>query len=172
VGRTGKLFGYQNFGVVPDIVTMAKPLANGIPIGAVILSKDVASHITPGDHGTTFGGSPFATRLGHAVFKIIAHPQFLDHVQKEGKYLKDGIQELKSPLVKEVRGLGFMVGMELKEGVSTQVFVDHCRERGVLVISAGSNTIRLVPPLIITRGEIDEALKVFEEVLSIMEKAK
>ena len=151
---------------------MAKPLANGIPIGAVILSPSVASKISPGDHGTTFGGSPFATRIGHAVFSVIADPKFLAHVQEVGKYLKGSLLSISSSseIIKDVRGLGLMIGMELSEGFQTQTFVDLCRERGVLVISAGSNTIRLVPPLTITKTEIDEALAVFKQVLNLMEK--
>jgi acetylornithine/succinyldiaminopimelate/putrescine aminotransferase len=147
---------------------MAKPLANGIPIGAVILSPQVAAQIQPGDHGTTFGGSPFATRVGHTVFSIISEPQFLEGVQTKGTYLMQGLAGLKSPLVKEIRGLGLMVGMELQAGIDPGRFVTLCRERGVLVISAGSNTIRLVPPLIITKKELDQALIVFKEVLNLM----
>lgn len=147
---------------------MAKPMANGVPIGAIILSPQVASQIQPGDHGTTFGGSPFATRVGHEVFSIISEPNFLEDVKTKGAYLMDGLRKLESPCVKEIRGLGLMVGMELNQGIDTGKFVTLCRERGVLVISAGSNTIRLVPPLIITKKEIDQALAVFKDVLKIM----
>ena len=151
---------------------MAKPLANGIPIGAVVLSSKVASHIQPGDHGTTFGGSPFATRVGLEVFKILSNPNFLKNVTESGMYLKSKLHDLESPIIKEIRGLGLMIGIELKEGYSTSEFVDLARKRGVLMISAGSNTIRLVPPLIITKKELDEAFIVIQDVLKEMLSSK
>ncbi|KAJ3054509.1 acetylornithine aminotransferase [Rhizophlyctis rosea] len=171
LGRTGKLWAYEHVGVVPDIISVAKPLANGIPIGAVLLSPHIAEIIKPGDHGTTFGGNPLATRVGHAVFKRISNPQFLSHVQELGSYLKSSCEELASstPLITEVRGVGLMIGMQLRDSVQPQMFVDLCRERGVLVISAGNNTIRLVPPLVLQKGDVDKAVKVFEDVLGEME---
>ncbi|KAJ3283065.1 acetylornithine aminotransferase [Borealophlyctis nickersoniae] len=171
LGRTGKLWAYEHIGVAPDLITVAKPLANGIPIGAVILGPHVASIIKPGDHGTTFGGNPLATRVGHAVFKRISNPSFLAQVRDVGAHLKSSCEELASasPLITQVRGTGLMVGMQLRENVNPAMFVDLARERGVLVITAGNNTIRMVPPLIITKAQVDKAVKVFEEVIEIME---
>ncbi|KAJ3032852.1 acetylornithine aminotransferase [Rhizophlyctis rosea] len=173
LGRTGKLWAYDHVGVVPDIITIAKPLANGIPIGAVISSPHVAAIIKPGDHGTTFGGNPLATRVGHTVFNRISNPKFLSQVTEVGAHLKSACEELASstPLITEVRGVGLMIGMQLRDSVSPQMFVDLCRERGVIVISAGNNTIRLVPPLILEKKHADQAVKVFEEVLGVMESA-
>ncbi|KNC96386.1 acetylornithine and succinylornithine aminotransferase [Spizellomyces punctatus DAOM BR117] len=171
LGRTGKLFAYENYGVAPDILTLAKPLANGVPIGAVLLAPHVAEIIKPGDHGTTFGGSPFATRLGMSVFDRIRNPKFLSHVTEVGNYLKSQCEELanNSPLISQVRGIGLMVGLQLRGSVDPQLFIDLAREHGVLVISAGNNTIRLVPPLIITKEEVDKSIQVFESVISDME---
>ncbi|KAI8822591.1 pyridoxal phosphate-dependent transferase [Fimicolochytrium jonesii] len=171
LGRTGSLFAYEQFDIAPDILTMAKPLANGIPIGAVIVSPEVAKHIHPGDHGTTFGGSPFATRVGHTVYNRINNPSFLAHVREMGEYLRRQCEELasSSPLISEVRGAGLMVGLQMRASVDPNLFVDMAREQGVLVISAGNNTVRLVPPLIITKKEIDEAVRVFEDVITDME---
>jgi acetylornithine aminotransferase len=168
LGRTGKLFAYENFGVMPDLLTMAKPLANGIPIGAVILSPNVASQIALGDHGTTFGGSPFATKVGHTVFSIISSQDFLNNVIEMGQYLHSELLKFTFPAIKEIRGIGLMIGIELKEGYDTQEFVDHCRLQGLLCISAGSNTIRLVPPLIIAKEHIDEALRVFRHTFDVL----
>ena len=146
---------------------MAKPLANGIPIGAVILSSKVAKEIALGDHGTTFGGSPFATKVGHSVFSVISNQEFLNHVIEMGQYLHSELLKFSSPAIKEIRGIGLMIGIELKEGYDTQEFVDHCRLQGVLCISAGSNTIRLVPPLIIAKNHIDDALDVFKNTFRV-----
>ncbi|KAI8916722.1 pyridoxal phosphate-dependent transferase [Powellomyces hirtus] len=171
LGRTGTLFAYEQYGVAPDILTLAKPLANGLPIGAVVLAPHVAAHIHPGDHGTTFGGSPLATRVGHTVFSRINNPHFLTHVKEMGQHLYTACTELanNSPLVSAVRGKGLMVGLQLRDSVDPALFVDLAREQGVLVISAGNNTVRLVPPLIITKEQIDHAVVVFEDVISDME---
>ncbi|KAJ3188916.1 acetylornithine aminotransferase [Gaertneriomyces sp. JEL0708] len=171
LGRTGTLFAYENYSVSPDILSIAKPLANGIPIGAVVVSDKVAATISPGDHGTTFGGSPFATRVGLTVFNRIREPSFLQHVKSVGTYLKEQMTDLasKSPLISEVRGIGLMVGLQLRDKVDANVFVELARERGVLVITAGGNTIRLVPPLVMGKKEADEAKRALEEVCNDME---
>ncbi|KAJ3270687.1 acetylornithine aminotransferase [Terramyces sp. JEL0728] len=161
----------QNYDVEPDILTMAKPMANGLPLGSVILSKKVAKTIAAGDHGTTFGGSPLATRVGQHVWKRISDPKFLANVSKIGDFLYQECANLvkTSPLIQSVRGKGLMVGFTLRESVPTSMFVDLCLERGVLVVSAANNTIRLVPPLIMTEEEIKKGIVVFERVLTIME---
>ncbi|KAJ3253079.1 acetylornithine aminotransferase [Boothiomyces macroporosus] len=171
MGRTGKLFGFQNYNVEPDLLTMAKPMANGLPLGAVVVGNRVAKTISPGDHGTTFGGSPLATRVGQHVWKRISDPNFLSNVSKIGEFLYQECANLAkvSPLIQSVRGKGLMVGFTLRENVPTSMFVDLCLERGVLVVSAGNNTIRLVPPLIMTEEEIKKGIVVFERVLTIME---
>ncbi|KAJ3073937.1 acetylornithine aminotransferase [Quaeritorhiza haematococci] len=172
LGRTGKPFAYQHHPTVtPDILTLAKPLANGIPSGAVILSPTVASIIKPGDHGTTFGGSPFASRVAVTTLQKILTPSFLSHVSEVGSYFKSALEELaaSTPIITQVRGRGLMLGLQLRESVEPKMFVDLARERGVLVIAAGCNTIRVVPPLIITREEVDKGVEVLEDVVGVME---
>lgn len=169
VGRTGSLFGYQTSGVVPDIITMAKPLANGVPIGAIVVGPHVADALKVGDHGTTFGGSPFATRIGEYVWKTISDPIFLNHVQSVGSYFQDKCNNLKahySSLITDVRGIGLMIGIELAKNIDPNEFILLCRKYNVLVISASGNTIRLVPPLIITKQQVDDACFVFDKVLN------
>ncbi|KAJ3099227.1 acetylornithine aminotransferase [Phlyctochytrium planicorne] len=171
LGRLGTFTGHAHLGFEPDLISIAKPLANGIPIGAVLLTPKVADSIKPGDHGTTFGGNPFSARVGSVVIKRIQSPGFLDHVKDTGAYFMKRLKELSdgSPILAEVRGMGLMIGVQLRETVETSLFVDLCRERGVMVLSAGCNTVRIVPPLIITKEEVDEAMEVFEDVVEIME---
>jgi len=187
IGRTGKLFGYQSFCnagctpdkcvtypkacISPDIITMAKPLAAGLPLGAVVVAAHVATCIKAGEHGTTYGGGPLTTRVGQYVWNTVSNPVFLDHVKEMGQLIQKKGEELvkMSPLVKQIRGKGLLKGMELRETVPTNVFVDLCRENGVLVVSAGSNTIRLIPALIVSESQINDAFKVFETVITQME---
>lgn len=171
IGRTGKMFGFENYGCAPDIITMAKPIANGLPLGAVVLSDRVAEVMKAGDHGTTFGGSPLTTRVGQYVWKTVSDPKFLNHVYEMGEYIRAKGQDLikMSPLVQDVRGKGLLMGLQLRESVPTAKFVDLCRENGVLVVSAGNNTIRLVPALIVSKSEIDAAFVIFEKVITMME---
>ncbi|TPX30357.1 hypothetical protein SmJEL517_g06058 [Synchytrium microbalum] len=171
IGRTGKFFAHEHSGVTPDILTLAKPLANGLPAGAIIVAPHVAAMLKPGDHGTTFGGSPFATRVAIDVISRINNPSFLQRVAETGKYMMNQLQALAdgTPLITEVRGRGLMIGLQLGEKVDSNAFVDLARERGLLLITAGNNTIRLVPPLIISRNEIDHAVTVLSSVVKIME---
>lgn len=157
--------------ISPDMITMAKPLAAGLPLGAVILAPHVAKIMKAGDHGTTYGGGPLGTRVGQFAWKTISNPAFLEHVEKMGALIQQKGDELAktSPLVKHVRGKGLLKGIELRESVPTSLFVDLCREKGVLVVSASSNTIRLIPALIVTEKEINEAFVVFDKVISQME---
>ncbi|KAJ3120794.1 acetylornithine aminotransferase [Physocladia obscura] len=172
IGRSGKIFYHHLTSVSPDIVTLAKPLANGIPMGATILRSNVASSIKPGDHGTTFGGNPLATRVACVVLDKINNPEFLGHVRTVSDKLFSRLHVLvaKYPkILKEVRGKGLLVGVEMQGGAQATTFVDLCLEHGnVLVISAGQNTIRMAPPLIISEAEIDIACDVFDKVAEIM----
>ncbi|KAI8609265.1 pyridoxal phosphate-dependent transferase [Chytriomyces sp. MP71] len=156
-------------GVNPDLLSLAKPLANGIPMGAVVLTQRVAAHIKPGDHGTTFGGGPLATRVAGVVLAKVARPTFLAHVRGVSNMLFERLRAFlaKFPgVVKEVRGRGLLVGMELHAGVNVSEFVELALKKGnVLAISAGQNTVRLAPPLVITHAEVERACNVFEEVL-------
>ncbi len=119
MGRSGTLWAYEQSGVTPDIMTLAKPLAGGLPIGAILTTEAVAAHIHPGDHGTTFGGGPFVTGVAKYVLDRVSQPEFLAHVSEVGDYLKERLEELNSPLIKDVRGRGLMVGIEMTIDVSS-----------------------------------------------------
>ncbi|KAJ2782994.1 acetylornithine aminotransferase [Coemansia javaensis] len=151
LGRSGRLWAHQLYpeDCSPDVVTMAKPLANGIPIGAILVSDRVAQIIKPGDHGTTFGGNPLACRAGCVVLDHIAAPEFLEHVQQAGRVLDQELARLLAPhmgrAVVELRGAGLLRGIQLRSDPAP--VIDLARERGLLLVAAGGNTIRLVPPL-------------------------
>ncbi|MDZ4763849.1 MAG: aspartate aminotransferase family protein [Chloroflexota bacterium] len=164
MGRTGTLWSSEPSGVTPDIQTLAKPLAGGLPIGAILTTEKVASHIHPGDHGTTFGGGAFITTVAHYVLDRIADPAFLQHVSETGAYLKERLQEINSPLIKEVRGRGLMLGIELTIDVSS--IVDAGYEHGLLLINAGTDTIRFVPPLIAQKSDVDALIEKLEAILT------
>jgi acetylornithine/N-succinyldiaminopimelate aminotransferase len=167
MGRTGKLFAYEHYGVVPDVMTLAKALGNGIPIGAMLTRSDLASALVPGTHASTFGGNPLATACAAAVMDELTEGGVLDHAQEMGSYLGTRLDEIAARLgperVVEARGMGLLRALELT-GPAAEI-IAACRERGVLVIPAGANVIRLAPPLVITREEIDRGTKVLEKVL-------
>ena len=169
LGRTGRLWAHEAYDVAPDMMTLAKPLAGGLPIGAIMMTDAVADAISPGDHGTTFGGNPFVARVAEHVFARIADPKFLKHVQMRGKQLVEGCNKLRQKypnLIKEVRSPldnGLFVGVDLI--VPFKYVQAAAAERGVLIISAGENTIRLAPPLVISEEEISFGLKVLDEAL-------
>lgn len=165
MGRTGTLWNYEQHGVAPDLMASAKPLGGGLPLGAVIACEKVAMAISPGNHGTTFGGNPVACALGCEVLKIITAKGFLSNVITLGAYLREKLDALakKYPLIKEVRGSGLLIGIELNG--EPKDIVTKCKSKGLLVISAGSNTVRFMPPLIVTKTECDAALRIFEECL-------
>ena len=171
IGRTGKMYAHQWYDVQPDIITVAKPLANGFPIGAVLVSEKVAEMLKPGDHGTTFGGGPFISYLAKVVLDTIDQPDFLKNVTRTGEYFKTKLSELakSSPMIVDVRGHGLMLGIQFHESIDSKLFVDLCRDRKLLVVGAGCNTIRFVPPLIITEQQIDEAVEIMEDVVEVME---
>jgi acetylornithine/N-succinyldiaminopimelate aminotransferase len=165
MGRTGTLWNYEQHGVVPDLMASAKPLGGGLPLGAVIACEKVAMAISPGNHGTTFGGNPVACALGCEVLKIISTKPFLNNVVKTGVYLRKKLGALakKYSSIKEVRGCGLLIGIEMK--AEPKEMVAQCKSNGLLVIAAGSNTVRFMPPLIVTKTECDAALKIFEKCL-------
>jgi predicted acetylornithine/succinylornithine family transaminase len=166
LGRTGHLFAWQHAGVVPDVMTLAKPLAAGLPMGAVVLGPDVAGAVEPGDHATTFGGGPLVASVALAVLRTLSAPDFLDGVAARGRRLETGLQELRTrvPMVKEVRGLGLMLGVVL-DGPAAPV-VAKARTLGLLVVSAGPEVIRLVPPLNTEARLLDRGLELLEEALT------
>ena len=165
LGRTGKLFAHQHAGVTPDILTLAKPLGGGIPMGAALLREDLAGAMQVGDHGSTFGGNPVAAAASMVVLDRLTSEGFLDDVAKRGAFFARGLKKLQRrfPQIKEVRGLGLMLGVELL-GEAGPV-VKGLREKGVLATKAGDKVLRLLPPLVIKRAEIKEFLAALEACL-------
>jgi acetylornithine/N-succinyldiaminopimelate aminotransferase len=166
-GRTGTLFAYQQFGVVPDIMTLAKGLGNGVPIGAVLAKENVASAFTPGSHGTTFGGNPLSTTAALATMGVLTEPSFLQHVRDMGAILADALEELKQQFpeaITEIRGMGLMQGIVLKQPIAMDI-VKGCLEKGLIVLVAGPSTVRLLPPLIIKPAQIESAIRTIASVI-------
>jgi acetylornithine/N-succinyldiaminopimelate aminotransferase len=166
MGRTGKLWAYEHSGVTPDIMTLAKALANGVPIGATLATDDVARVFTPGTHGTTFGGNPFVTAVGLTVLTTLLEERLPERAAKMGRVLHErlvAVQSRQRAKVKEVRGRGLLAGIDLVPPVGDAVAA--CRERGLLVLTAGDNTLRLAPPLIVDEPTIDRAVEIVEKVL-------
>ena len=165
MGRTGKFFAYEHFGIKPDIVTLAKGLAGGVPIGAFIAKDKVAAAFHAGDHGSTFGGNPLACAAANAVLDAMT-PEFLANVEATGAYFAERLAKLAAKLpwlVKEVRGNGLILGMELaKDGRDV---VNACLEEGAIINCTAGKVLRFVPPLIVTKAEIDEVMDVLERVL-------
>ena len=166
LGRTGTLFASEPSGVVPDMYTLAKPLGGGLPMGAILVSDAIAAALAPGDHATTFGGGPFVATVALEVVRTIAEPEFLAAVRARGEWLGGRLRALatRSTRVKEARGRGLMWGLELTEAAAP--FVAAARERHLLVLTAGPNVIRIVPPLTITREELERGTTILEEVLA------
>ena len=161
LGRTGTFFAYEQLGIEPDLVTLAKGLGNGLPIGALLAREGVAEAIGPGDHGSTFGGNPVASAAACAVVEAI-DDELLENVAARGKQLAAGLSERGA--VREVRGRGLLLAGVL-DGDAGAV-VEACRERGLLVVTAGPDVLRLLPPLVVSEAEVEEALAVLREVLS------
>ena len=166
MGRTGKLWAYEHSGVAPDIMTVAKALANGVPIGATLATEDVARVFTPGTHGSTFGGNPLATAVGVTVFSTLIEDRLAERAGRMGKLLLETLEAIRAKhpkVVKEVRGRGLLVGLDLVPPVGDAVAA--CRERGLLVLTAGDNTLRLAPALIVSEKEIAEACAIIDVAL-------
>ncbi len=165
IGRTGKLFGFQHFGIVPDIITVAKPIGGGLPLGAIIGSKKVADVWTYGVHGTTFGGNPVSCAAGVATIDIIMNESFLKNVNETAEYFKTKLINLQSkyPIIKEIRVYGYMIGIELT--VDSTPIVERILHEGVLVNSTATNVIRILPPLVAEKKEFDLLLEILEIVL-------
>ncbi|MCA9932776.1 MAG: acetylornithine transaminase [Ardenticatenaceae bacterium] len=164
LGRSGKLWAHELYGVMPDIMTLAKPLAGGLPIGAVLLTKQVASVLQPGDHGSTFAAGPLVTRAASVVFDRINQPGFLADVAEKGQYLKEQLWQLSKDQIANVRGAGLLVGVELRQSVAPVIAA--ARAKGLIVINAGETVLRLAPPLIVTKEQIDTVVAILKDVLS------
>ena len=162
-GRCGTLFAHELFGVKPDIMTMAKGIGGGVPMGGILATEKVAGAFVPGDHGTTFGGGPLVCAAANAVLDEIVNENLLDNVNEVGDYFIAELKKLDKDVIKEVRGKGLMVGVELTEPGAE--YVDKLREAGFLINCTAGNVLRFVPPLIITKADIDEFVKALDELL-------
>jgi acetylornithine/LysW-gamma-L-lysine aminotransferase len=164
-GRTGKLFGCQNWNVTPDIMCLAKPFAGGLPIGITIAKESIMSAFKIGEHSTTYSGSPLVCAAGCAAIDALIEEKLADNAAVNGKYFKTQLEGLmaKHKIIKEVRGLGLMLGMELRYDVYGVIM--KALNKGVLVIDAGRTVVRMLPPLVITKEQIDKAIKVLDEAL-------
>ena len=162
-GRCGTLFAHELFDVKPDIMTMAKGIGGGVPMGGILATEKVASAFVPGDHGTTFGGGPLVCAAANAVLDTIIDENILDNVNEVGEYFISELKKLDKDVIADVRGKGLMVGVELtKPGAE---YVDKLREAGFLINCTADKVLRFVPPLIITKEEIDEFVKALDEIL-------
>ncbi|KAA8541960.1 hypothetical protein F0562_023112 [Nyssa sinensis] len=171
LGRTGYLWAHEAYGVFPDIMTLAKPLAGGLPIGAVLVTERIAAAIKFGDHGSTFAGAPLVCNAAIAVLDKISKPSFLAAVSKKGQYFKEMLMQKLggNSHVRELRGLGLIIGIELD--VSASPFVDACRNSGLLILTAGKgNVVRLVPPLIISEQELACAAEILLKCLPVLDE--
>ena len=165
IGRTGKLFAYEYSGITPDIMTLAKGLANGFPVGAMLATDKVAKTFVPGNHASTFGGNPLAMAAANAVVSIILQEGVLDNCQKIGGYFQSQLKKLqqKHKIINEVRGKGLIIAASLN--VEAVNIVNGCLEKGLLINSTGGKTLRFVPPLIIKEKEVDQAINILDEVM-------
>jgi len=165
MGRTGRLFAHEHFGVSPDIMTLAKALGNGLPVGAMLATDELASVFGPGSHATTFGGTPLVTAVSLAVVQSLLKDGWIENSRSMGEYLKKGLEGLgrKYSFVKEVRGLGLILGMELNRPCSS--IVEACMKKGLLLNCAHETVLRFLPPLIVGKEEIDSALEILDRVL-------
>jgi len=162
-GRTGKIFAIQHFGVVPDLLTCAKSLAGGIPMGAVLIGQKV-KNLTPGVHGSTFGGNPLACAAAVAALSVIEEEDLPGQALTKGTYLMDKLNKIESPNIREVRGIGLMIGIEMKQKVAP--YIKALQEKKIIALNAGMTVIRLLPPLVITYEQIDHLVDVLTEVLA------
>ena len=165
IGRTGKWYGIQNFDVTPDIITMAKALGGGAPIGAVTSTEEISKVMTPGTHGTTFGGNPLVTAAGCSVIDIMKKEKLVEHAREIGQRWMDDIMGIGSDKIVQVRGYGLMIGIEMDSNETASMVQAVCRENGVLVNVCHGNTVRLIPPLIINDSEKDTFTKILKESL-------
>lgn len=168
IGRSGAFLACMKMGVEPDMVSLAKGLAGGVPIGAVLARGPCAEVLQPGDHGTTFGGNPLAAAAASVVLAELAKPGFMAEVERKGEKIRATVRAWENPLVKEVRGMGLMIGFGLT--LPPGDVVTACRAKKLLVLTAGDDTLRLLPPLVITDAEIERGLAILKSVLDEMAK--
>ena len=165
MGRTGRLFAHENFGVTPDIMTLAKALGNGLPIGAMLSTEELSGTFSPGSHATTFGGTPLVTAVAEAVLRSLLDDGWIDNCRNMGEYFMEKLRGLQNRygFIKEVRGFGLIIGMELeKEGAPV---VNACIEKGFLINCTQEKVLRFLPPLIVGKEEIDLLIDALDDVL-------
>jgi acetylornithine/N-succinyldiaminopimelate aminotransferase len=166
MGRTGTLFAYEQEGISPDIMTLAKALGNGLPIGAMLATDKAASAFGPGSHASTFGGTPLVAAAAGRVLQLISEPSFLEHVREVGSYFQERLRALqgKHPVIREVRGRGLIIAADLAQ--PGQKVVERCLEKGAVINCTHDTVLRFVPPLIVGKQEIDQLIGILDEVLS------
>src|SRR5690625_3718702 len=167
IGRTGKKFGYEHYGIEPDIFTLAKGLGNGVPVGAMVAKQALGEYFGPGTHGSTFGGNPIAMAAAKAVTSVVFADAFLLEVEEKSAYLADLLEEHIAPIskVKAIRQKGLMVGIEYDEAVVS--LVTTLIDKGMLTLSAGENVLRLLPPLTVTKAELDQGVQLIKETMKL-----
>jgi acetylornithine/succinyldiaminopimelate/putrescine aminotransferase len=165
LGRLGSFMAYERFGVTPDMVTMAKPLAGGLPMGAILVTQEIAETIKPGDHGTTFGGGPLVAAVANHVVRRLADPALLETIRENGEWIGERLSAMarNSTRVRAVRGMGYMWGIDVVDPASE--IVQRGWDAGLLVITAGDHTLRILPPLIIERSDLERGLSILENLL-------
>ena len=163
IGRTGTLFAYQQFDILPDVVTFAKGIAGGLPFGGFLVNEKCRNVLRSGDHGSTFGGNPMAAAAANVVLDTLT-PNFLAQVAEKGQYLRSGIAALESPYVSGIRGMGLMIGVGV-QGMTHKELKDQLMAEGLLCLTAGADTLRLLPPLVITKEEMDRALEIMAKIM-------
>jgi acetylornithine/N-succinyldiaminopimelate aminotransferase len=171
VGRTGKLFAYELCCAVPDLVSFAKGIGGGFPLGGLLMKEKVAATLKTGSHGTTFGGNPLATAVGNAVLDVILEKGFLENVQKKGEKLKSELQTLQNKypaIIEEIRGVGLILGIKVKEPYKNDDIKNALIKNKLIVNTAGQNVVRILPPLIITDSHIEEAVDIIDKTLAAM----
>ncbi|MGG7142858.1 aspartate aminotransferase family protein [Clostridium nigeriense] len=167
IGRTGKVFGYENYNIKPDIVTVAKGLGAGLPIGAFLCNEKLSKTFNPGDHGTTFGGNPVVCSGALVVLDKICNKDKLKEIEENGLYLMSLLKDINSPLIKDIRGKGLMIGIEIDGTITPSDIQNKALEKGLLVLTAGKNVVRLLPPLIISKEEIEKGVEILKETMSM-----
>ncbi len=166
LGRTGRLFAYERSGVIPDMLTLAKPLAGGLPMGAVLVSEDIAATIQPGDHGTTFGGGPLVSAVAAHVLERLSDPSLLESVRENGAWLGEQLEGIarRSGKVRAIRGIGFIWGLDVLEPAGD--IVKRGWDEGLLALTAGEHTLRILPPLIMDRDDLVRGLSIIEKIIA------
>ena len=166
LGRTGTLFAYQSSGVVPDMLTLAKPLAGGLPMGAVLVSEEISAAVEPGDHGTTFGGGPLVSAVAEHVLERLSDPSFLESVREKGAWLGVQLEAIarRSGKVRAIRGTGFIWGLDVVEPAGD--IVKRGWDEGLLILTAGEHTLRILPPLVMGRDDLARGLSIVEKILA------